>query len=321
MTRLVLSPFAPLGLPPRRSAPRARSCRPRSPRPRPPSPRPNRARRRRLPSRRWSRPSAIGMSSSAKSARDASATRSPSPNRVSPRALPAIRAMRSSPTVRRKGCATKCPSSWASTSRRGQKPPTPSRARSLRSRRQIEDARRSGPDCTGRPGVVRDAPQGREPLGQERGERERADRRHAQRREIGRQGGVAQRPPVHRHLYASRVRPGDGPAAEGMPGEVRVRGAEPMDRVGLMPLGGGAGPFGFSWTAAISLGKPRFWGLVFLGFPWILSSETRLINGLHGNFAEECFVALLPLEFEAAGRKAAGETMRKRRSVHRASLA
>ena len=58
-----------------------------------------------------------------------------------------------------------------------------------------------------------------------------------------------------------------------------------------------------------------------MDFPWILSYETRLINGLHGIFAEKFFVALLPLgAFEAAERKAACAAMRKRRSVHRASL-
>jgi hypothetical protein len=32
--------------------------------------------------------------------------------------------------------------------------------------------------------------------------------------------------------------------------------------------------------------------LDFLGFPWILSSETRLINGLHAIFARKFFLAL-----------------------------
>jgi hypothetical protein len=30
------------------------------------------------------------------------------------------------------------------------------------------------------------------------------------------------------------------------------------------------------------------------GFPWILSSESRLINGLRGIFAEKFFLALYP---------------------------
>ena len=195
-----------------------------APPPSPPSPRPNRARRRRRPSHRWSRLSAIGTCSSAKSARDASATPSRSRKRANPQASPAIRAMRSSPTVRRKGCATKCPSSWASTSRgetrrkqvRGQ-----ARRKRVEVERQIQDVRRLVAGRVGRPGVVRDASQGRKPLGQERGERERADRRNAQRRETGGQGGVAQRPPIDRHVFPWRLRPGHGPAAERMPGEVR----------------------------------------------------------------------------------------------------
>jgi hypothetical protein len=58
-----------------------------------------------------------------------------------------------------------------------------------------------------------------------------------------------------------------------------------------------------------------------LGFPWILSSETRLINGLRGIFAEKFFVTLLPLgAVGAPGRNAAGEATGKRGIVHRASL-
>jgi hypothetical protein len=34
------------------------------------------------------------------------------------------------------------------------------------------------------------------------------------------------------------------------------------------------------------LRKPPFMGLDFLGFPWILSSESSLINWLHAIFAE-----------------------------------
>jgi hypothetical protein len=43
--------------------------------------------------------------------------------------------------------------------------------------------------------------------------------------------------------------------------------------------------------------------LDFLGFPWILSSETRLINGLHGIFAEEIFLALSTRKFESRRRE------------------
>jgi hypothetical protein len=40
--------------------------------------------------------------------------------------------------------------------------------------------------------------------------------------------------------------------------------------------------------------SPRFWGLEKLGFPWILSSESSVFNGLRGIFAEEISRALLP---------------------------
>ncbi|MFZ0601647.1 MAG: hypothetical protein WAN05_09870 [Roseiarcus sp.] len=43
----------------------------------------------------------------------------------------------------------------------------------------------------------------------------------------------------------------------------------------------GASPFGGE--------NPSFWGLEKLGFPWILSAETRLINGLRGIFGEKLF--------------------------------
>jgi hypothetical protein len=38
-----------------------------------------------------------------------------------------------------------------------------------------------------------------------------------------------------------------------------------------------------------------FWLLDFLGFPWILSSETRLINGLRGVNRAKVFLVLFPL--------------------------
>jgi hypothetical protein len=38
--------------------------------------------------------------------------------------------------------------------------------------------------------------------------------------------------------------------------------------------------------------SPCFLVLDFLGFPWNLSSETRLINGLWGIFAEKFFLAV-----------------------------
>ena len=39
-----------------------------------------------------------------------------------------------------------------------------------------------------------------------------------------------------------------------------------------------------------------FWLLDFLGFSWILSSETSLINGLRGIFARKFFLAVFPTE-------------------------
>jgi hypothetical protein len=65
-----------------------------------------------------------------------------------------------------------------------------------------------------------------------------------------------------------------------------------------MRVGSGAGPitrFGLSWPVAVSLRKPPLLGLEKLGFPWILSSESSLINGLRGNFAEIIFVVLCHL--------------------------
>src|SRR5580698_2279030 len=52
-----------------------------------------------------------------------------------------------------------------------------------------------------------------------------------------------------------------------------------------------ADQFGFSWRLACSPRKPR---LSAIGFPWILSSETRLINGLCGINRQKFFVTLLP---------------------------
>jgi hypothetical protein len=78
---------------------------------------------------------------------------------------------------------------------------------------------------------------------------------------------------------------------------------------------------GFLGPRLFRFENPDFRGCISLGFPWILSSESRLINGLRWIFAEKFFVAFLPLgAFEAMERKAAGEAMRKRRRVHRASL-
>jgi len=63
----------------------------------------------------------------------------------------------------------------------------------------------------------------------------------------------------------------------------------------------------------------RSWGLDFLGFPWILSSEPRLINGLTA-WSGETFYRAFALAARRAGTGACGLGMRKRRIVHRASL-
>jgi hypothetical protein len=76
---------------------------------------------------------------------------------------------------------------------------------------------------------------------------------------------------------------------------------------------------GFLGTAPFAYENPSFWGLVFLGFPWILSSETIDINGLHEIFARSFFLALL-----SPGRAVETATprfgMRKGRIAHAASL-
>jgi hypothetical protein len=45
------------------------------------------------------------------------------------------------------------------------------------------------------------------------------------------------------------------------------------------------GSLGFSWIG----------GLIFLGFPWILSLESRLINGLWAISREKYYLAPLPV--------------------------
>ena len=53
-------------------------------------------------------------------------------------------------------------------------------------------------------------------------------------------------------------------------------------------------PFGFSWPLVVSLRRPRLRGLDFLGFPWILSSESRLFNGLRGLKRGQVYRVLFP---------------------------
>src|ERR1700722_3986601 len=50
-------------------------------------------------------------------------------------------------------------------------------------------------------------------------------------------------------------------------------------------------PFGFSWPLAVSRPTAPILGV---GFPWILSCETILINGLRGKSEQKFFLALLP---------------------------
>src|SRR5580698_10944061 len=65
--------------------------------------------------------------------------------------------------------------------------------------------------------------------------------------------------------------------------------------------------FGFSWNVPFRCENPGFWGLYFLGFPWILSPETRLINRLRDIFAQQFFVALSP---PRTSRRNGGPTIR-----------
>ena len=56
------------------------------------------------------------------------------------------------------------------------------------------------------------------------------------------------------------------------------------------------------------------------GFPWILSSESRLINGLRGTKWGNFFLAPSPWRREAPGRERAIEAMRKRSIIHAGKL-
>jgi hypothetical protein len=77
--------------------------------------------------------------------------------------------------------------------------------------------------------------------------------------------------------------------------------------------------FGFSWIIAVLPRTARKQGLDFLGFPWILSSESRLFNGLRGIFREEKFIAPFAARWRA-GTGADMPTMQKRGVAHRARL-
>jgi hypothetical protein len=98
------------------------------------------------------------------------------------------------------------------------------------------------------------------------------------------------------------------------------RGALHSDGPGLAPSRQRSGRFGFSWALVVSPRNPHLRPLDFLGFPWILSSESRLINGLPGINRAKVFLGASPRR-AAPERDAVVEAMRKRRIGHRASLA
>ena len=83
--------------------------------------------------------------------------------------------------------------------------------------------------------------------------------------------------------------------------------------------GRSSGRFGFSWPVAASLRNRRLSGLDFLGFPWILSSESRLINGLRGFYPEE-YLSRPFLALRAPERAPVVEAMGKRKIVHGGEL-
>jgi hypothetical protein len=57
--------------------------------------------------------------------------------------------------------------------------------------------------------------------------------------------------------------------------------------------------------------SPQLWGLDFLGFPWILSSESRLIKGLRRIFHGNIFLSLFPYHEERDGGEAVVNAMRQ----------
>jgi hypothetical protein len=79
---------------------------------------------------------------------------------------------------------------------------------------------------------------------------------------------------------------------------------------------------GFLGPSRFCPGRPenKAWiSLDFLGFPWILSSESRLFNGLRGILREENFSRPFAAR-QRAGTGAGILTMQKRSVAHRASL-
>jgi hypothetical protein len=67
--------------------------------------------------------------------------------------------------------------------------------------------------------------------------------------------------------------------------------------------------------------NPRLQGLEKLGFPWILSSESSLFNGLRGIFRKRNFARPFALGGSGGRGDTAVEVMRMRRIIHEASLA
>jgi hypothetical protein len=63
---------------------------------------------------------------------------------------------------------------------------------------------------------------------------------------------------------------------------------EPAPATGGLPLGPVV-TFGFSWLVALWLRRARSQAVDRLGFPWILSSESRLFNGLRGTEPSEYY--------------------------------
>ena len=72
------------------------------------------------------------------------------------------------------------------------------------------------------------------------------------------------------------------------------------------------------WPPAVSIQNPES-GALILGFPWILSSKSRLFNGLHGFFREKFFLALFPA-IQPPERAPVVAAMRKCRIAHGSSL-
>jgi hypothetical protein len=78
--------------------------------------------------------------------------------------------------------------------------------------------------------------------------------------------------------------------------------------------------FGFLGRWRFDRENPRFWGLEKLGFPWILSSESRLINGLRWIFAGEKFLSPFCPDGGGGTGDIEGEVMRRSRIIHERSL-